>query len=63
MPRFKGLNATYDIQDLEKAADDFVRSETALQEATFDCVIAISKIAMQLRMAIFHDSDQVVRYE
>ena len=58
----KGVNPTYEISELEKKADDFLSMEPALQEVTFDCVIAISKISMHMRNAIY-DENPVTRYE
>ncbi len=64
LPKFKGNrnDARYEFQDLEKAVQNFFHLESNLQEATLDCVIAISKISMHLRNAIYADN-QIVRYE
>lgn len=61
LPKFKGFNATYEARDTREDADRFRAMEYALQEATFDCVIAISKISMHMRNAIF--ADNLVKYE
>lgn len=50
------------MSDLEDEANKFLELDQALQEAIFDCVIAISKISMHLRNAIYSES-QVTRYE
>ena len=56
LPAFKGLNASYEIEELKNAADKFPELEPSLQEATFDCVIAISRISMHIRNDVYaHD--------
>ena len=50
------------MSELERQAEGFMGMESALQEVTLDCVIAISKISMHLRNAIYSES-QVTRYE
>ena len=62
LPKFKGLNARYEEKELVEAANRFTDLDPALQEATLDCVVAISKISMHLMHAIFADN-QVTRYE
>ena len=62
LPDYKGLNGNYQLSELERQAEGFMSMENALQEVTLDCVIAISKISMHLRNAIYNDS-QVTRYE
>ena len=66
LPEFRGKSrgskAKYEFQDLEREVNRFFELESTLQEATFDCVIAISKISMHLRNAIYADN-QIIRYE
>ena len=63
LPKFQDRNnERYKFSDLEDEANKFLGQHEALQEAILDCVIAISKIAMHLRNAIYADS-QVLRYE
>ena len=56
LPRFQNLNATYQMADLDKSANQFLEMDSSLQEATLDCVIAISKISEHLRNAIYADN-------
>ena len=43
-------------------ASSFPEQDPVLQEVTFDCVIAISKISMHLKHAICSEN-QVIMYE
>lgn len=60
LPTFRGHNATYKLVDLEKMADDFLGLDPALQEASFDCLIAVSKISMHLKNAICADNMSIM---
>lgn len=60
LPSFQGLKSSYKLDDLEKFALDFPRMDETLQEATFDCVIAISKITMHLKNAICAENPSIM---
>ena len=62
LPRFQKSNASYKEVDLEQMAEQFMNLDPALQEVTFDCVIAISKIALQLKLQIFAQNP-AIQYE
>ena len=64
LPPYKGINAVYPrLEEQEKETiDKFCALDSTLQEATLDCVIAISRISMQLRHSIYEEN-QVIRYE
>ena len=63
LPAYKSLNhGDYEASDHEKQVDLFLAMDPSLQEVSFDCIMAISKLSMHLRNAIYNDS-QVTLYE